>query len=168
MRPSSKSLSLPPRPPPHWFVWNFGESTKFLAHPLLANQITSVLYLSFHSKDVFFFYATLLLPQHFSPPSLRSCWSKGLRTACWSTLSPTLFGECAKHSIFCWKHGGNCCYCSLFCCININAKLFHIASYTAYCSFPCISFRPLSSCRSSCNTWSENTDIVRISWDLAI
>ena len=100
--------------PPHLFVWKYGESTKFLTHFLLANQISGVLYLSFHSKDVFLFYATLLLPQHFSPPSLRSCWSKGLGTACWSTLSPTLFGECAKHSICCQKHGGNCCCCSLF------------------------------------------------------
>ena len=54
-------------PPPHLFVWKYGESTKFLIHFLLANQISGVLYLSFHSKDVLFFYATLLLlPLHFS------------------------------------------------------------------------------------------------------
>ena len=54
--------------PPHIFVWKYGESTKFLTHFLLANQISGVLYLSFHSKDVLFFYATLLLlPLHFLP-----------------------------------------------------------------------------------------------------
>ena len=52
--------------PPHLSVWKYGESTKFLTHFLLANQISGVLYLSFHSKDVLFFYATLLLPLHFS------------------------------------------------------------------------------------------------------
>lgn len=42
--------------PPHLFVWKYGESTKFLTHFLLANQISGVLYLSFHSKDVLFFF----------------------------------------------------------------------------------------------------------------
>ena len=82
--------------PPHLFLWKYGESTKFLTHFLLANQISGVLYLSFHSKDVllFFFYATLLLL--FPLWQLRSCWAECLGSAC----STRFKVECGRKTVW--------------------------------------------------------------------